>query len=228
MRRAAIVSLLVTLVLGMISNLLFLFAFQFRIEWFLDPAQLVSAGSTSATFLRWAAVADLLSYYLPTAIVAVVLWHVLRPRSPLLTDLATLGALAYVVTGGSAAAALALAGPLLLDAYATAGPDQAAIATVFAVLVEVVWRGVWQLFDMLVVGAWVIGLGVLLRTDQVGFARLSWTLGGLMWLVAALNGLELPLAKDIVLAAVFALLTAWSIWLIVLLKSRATPFDSLA
>lgn len=229
MRRAAIVSLAMTLILGMTSNVLFLFAFQFRVEWFLDPAQLVSAGSTSAAFLRWAAFADLLSYYLPTAIVAVVLWHVLRPRSSLLTDLATLGALAYVVAGGAAAAALALAGPLLLDAYASAGADQAAIATVFAVLVEVVWRGVWQLFDMLVAGAWLIGVGFLLRTDQLGFARLSWVLGGSMWLVAALNILELTLAKDIVLAGpVFALLATWSIWLLLLLRSRAAPFDSLA
>jgi len=228
MRRAALVSLAVTLVLGMTSNVLFLFAFQFRIEWFLDPAQLVSAGSTSATFLRWAAVTDLLSYYLPTAIVAIVLWQILRPRSPLLTDLATLGALAYVVAGGAAAAALALAGPLLLEAYATAGADQASIATVFAVLMEVVWRGVWQLFDTLVIGAWMIGLGSLLRTDQLGFARLSLTLGGFMWLVTALNVLEMTLAKDIVLAAVFALWAAWSIWLLLLLKSRVAPFDSLA
>lgn len=227
MRRAAIVSLTVTVVLGMISNLMFLWAAEFQIERLIDPVRLLE-GNTSAILLRWAAVTDMLSYYLPTAIVAVVLWHVLRPRSPLLTDLATLGALAFAVAGGEAAAALAVAGSSLLEAHAAAGSDQAATATVFAVLVEVVFRAVWQLFDTLVAGAWMIGLGILFRTDQLGFARLSLTLGGFMWLVTVCNVLELSLARDIALAAVFAIWAAWSIWLLLLLKSRVAPFDSLA
>jgi len=227
MRRAAIVSLTLTVVLGMISNLMFLWAAEFQIERLIDPVRLLE-GNTSAILLRWAAVTDMLSYYLPTAIVAVVLWHVLRSRSPLLTDLATLGALAFAVAGGGAAAALAVAGSSLLEAHAAAGSDQAAIATAFAVLVEVVFRAVWQLFDTLVAGAWMIGLGMLFRTDQLGFARLSLTLGGFMWLVTVCNVLELSLARDIALAGVFAIWAAWSIWLLLLLKSRVAPFDSLA
>ena len=44
LRMAAITALVVTVVLGMISNLLFLWAFEFRLDWFVDPARLVAAG----------------------------------------------------------------------------------------------------------------------------------------------------------------------------------------
>jgi hypothetical protein len=48
MRRAAIGSLLLTVGLGSVGGLLFLGTFQFRLEWFADPAPLVAAGATAA------------------------------------------------------------------------------------------------------------------------------------------------------------------------------------
>jgi hypothetical protein len=43
----------------------------------------------SGELLRWAAVLDLLGYYLATAVLAYVLWRHLRPRNPLIADLST-------------------------------------------------------------------------------------------------------------------------------------------
>jgi hypothetical protein len=228
LRTAAITALVVTVVLGMISNLLFLWAFEFRVDWFLDPAQLVAAGPESPTLLRWAALTDLFSYYLPTAIVALALWHVLRPRSLVLADGATLGALGYVLAGSMGAIALATAGPILLQAYAAPGADQASIATAFAVLVGVVWRGIWQLLDTALIGAWLVGVGLLTRADQPAFARLSLALGGFAWLVTAFNLLGLGVARDAALGVVFVLWAVWSIWLILLLGRRRAPFATLA
>jgi hypothetical protein len=74
----------------MTSNVLFLAAFQFRLDVFLEPTLILASGGTSAELLRWAAVLDLFSYYLATAILAYVLWRQLRPRNPLLADLSTL------------------------------------------------------------------------------------------------------------------------------------------
>jgi hypothetical protein len=228
LRLAAITALVVTVVLGMISNLLFLWAFEFRLDWFIDPAQLLAAGPASAALLRWAAVTDLLSYYLPTAVVALALWHVLRPRSPALADLATLGALGYVMAGSIAAVALATAGPFLLEATAAPGADQASIATAFAVLMEVVWNGVWQLLDPILVGAWMLGLGLLMRADQPAFARLSFALGGSAWLASAFNVLGLGIPRQAALGMIFVLSVAWWIWLILLLRDRRAPFTTLA
>jgi hypothetical protein len=176
---------------------------------------------------RWAALTDLFSYYLPTAVVAVALWQVLRPRSPALADLATLGALGYVLAGSIAAVSLAIGGPILLQAYAAPGVDQASVATAFAVLIEVVFHGVWQLLDTALVGSWLIGVGWLIRADQPAFARLSLALGGCAWLATVFNVLELGIARDAALGLVFGLWTAWSIWLILLLGRRRLPFAAL-
>jgi hypothetical protein len=48
LRTIAIGALLVSLGVGMASNLLFLAAFQFRVDWFLEPTGILGAGETSA------------------------------------------------------------------------------------------------------------------------------------------------------------------------------------
>ena len=53
---------MVSLSAGMISNLLFLAAFEFRLDMFLEPALIVGSGATSAELLRWAAVLYLFWY----------------------------------------------------------------------------------------------------------------------------------------------------------------------
>lgn len=228
LRTAAIAALIVQVVLGMISNALFLAAFEFRMDWFMDPAQLIAAGPASPALLRWAALTDLFSYYLPSAVVALVLWHVLRPRSPALADIATLGALGFVLAGSIGAVSLATAGPMLLQAYQAPGADQPTIATAFAVLAEVVERGVWQLLDTALIGAWLVGVGLLVRVEQPGFGRLSLALGGFAWLTTFYNVLGLDITRDAALAVVFVLWATWSIWLILLLWRRRAPFAALA
>jgi hypothetical protein len=116
----------------------------------------------------------------------------------------------------------------LLQAYAAPGADQASIATAFAVLVEVVWRGVWQLLDTALIGVWLVGVGLLTRVDQPSFARLSVALGGFAWLVTVFNVFGLGIARDASLGIVFVLWAAWSIWLIILLWRRRAPFATLA
>ena len=92
LRRTGIAALVVSLSTEMISNLLFLAAFQFRLDMFLEPTLILGSGATSAELLRWAAVLDLFGYYLATAILAYVLWRQLRPRNPLVADLSTTAA----------------------------------------------------------------------------------------------------------------------------------------
>jgi hypothetical protein len=224
-RRAAIWALVAALVLGPASDLLFVAAFQGRLDWLADPALVVAGGSASADVLRWAALADLFSYYLPTAVVALALWAVLRHRRPLLALGSLIAGIAYVVAGSIGAASLAMAGPSLMRAYAEPGADHAAIATAFGLLVIVVFRSLWQLLDGVFIAAWLAGIGLLLRTDQPGFARLSWALAGLFLAAAAFTVVELGIARDATLAAVFAVWFLWDLWLLASLRNRRAPFD---
>ena len=79
LRRTGIAALLVSISLGMASNVLFLAAFQFQFDRFFEPTLIVASGATLAELLRWAAVLDLFGYYLATAVLAYVLWQQLRP-----------------------------------------------------------------------------------------------------------------------------------------------------
>jgi hypothetical protein len=226
LRRAGIGALLVFLALGSVAGLLFLAAFQLRLEWFADPSGMVAAGAGSAELLRWAAVADLFSYYLAVGVVAYVVWTAVRPLGRALADLATLSAFGYVLAGGVAATALAFVGPRLMHEYA-AGGDRAALGVAFGALAEVVFSAIWQFLDAWLLAGWWLGIGILLLRIRPGFARLTLTMAA----VAAIGSLFTMLDIDVVryagLAIFFALWTAWSIWLLLMLWRRTPPFGEL-
>jgi hypothetical protein len=224
LRTVAVAALVAHIGLGVVSLLLFLAAYQFRSEWFIDPAQLVAAGSASAEFLRWGAAADLLSYYLPTGVVAYVLWRALRARSPIVADLSTLAALGYVVAGGMGAALLAVVGPTLMNEYAIAETEQATVAASFQLLTDVVYRAVWQFLDPILLAAWWLGIGTLLRVDQPRFANLSFALAAFAILGAILTLTAYTLEQVVLLGAFFVAWLAWAIWLLMLFWRARNPF----
>lgn len=220
LRRVALASVIVYLVLGTMSNVLFLAAFQLRLDWFLEPALAVAGGPTSAGLLRWAAITDLLSYYLPLAPIALALRAVVHRQHPERADLATLGALAYVVVGSIGATAVAWAGPVLLLQYSSGTPDPSVTAADFRLLIEVVFRGLWQTLDPLLLAVWLIGIGRPLQSYHARFGWLSIVLGVAAVVLAVVNVLGLALLRDAALGAVFALSFAWGVWLAVLLYRR--------
>jgi len=221
-RTAGIAALSVSLVVGITSNLLFLAAFKFRLDWFREPTLVLGGGATSAELLRWASVLDLIGYYLATAVLAYVLWQWLRPRNRLIADLSALAAVGYVVAGGIGAAVLAMVGPMLMHNYAEATvDDRALIAAQFGVLFELVWRAIWQLLDGILLGAWWLGIGLLIRADLPGLSRLSLALAAAAVVVVATNVIGFSFLRDVMLGIAFALWTAWWIWLMVLwLRSK--------
>jgi hypothetical protein len=224
LREATVGALIVTVALGVVSDFLFVAALQFRLDWFAAPAQLVMGGSGSAEILKWAALADLFGYYLPTAVVALAFWAVFRGRHPILAAAALFGAMGYVTAGSIGAASLAMVGPALIREYSQPGADQAAIATAFGLLTDVVFRAVWQLLDGIFIAAWMIGIGLLIRTDQPAFARLSRSLGVLFLVGTAFNVLGLGVARDATLGIVFVVWGAWDVWLAALVWRRRLPF----
>jgi hypothetical protein len=65
----------------MTSNLLFLAEFQFRLDWAHRADTDPGGVATPAELFRWAAVLDLIGYFLATAVLGYVLWRQLRPRN---------------------------------------------------------------------------------------------------------------------------------------------------
>lgn len=227
LRTAAIGALIVSIVVGMASNLLFLAAFQFRIDWFLEPTLMVGAGATSAELLRWAAALDLVGYYIATGVLAYVLWRMLRPRNPLVADVSAMAALGFALAGGAGAAMLTMVAPMLmLEHVAAESAEQLVIATHFEVLFQVVWRSIWQFLDAILLAAWWLGIGVMVRADQPGLARLSLALAALAGVGSMLTLLGLDLARDVGLGVVFTAWTVWWIWLLVLFLRHEDPLST--
>ena len=103
-----------------------------------------------------------------------MLWRQLRPRNSLVADLSTLAAVGYALAGGVGAAVLAMVAPMLMQAYTDATPaGQALIAAQFATVLQVVWRSIWQFLDAILLAAWWLGIGRLLRQDHLRLSRLS-------------------------------------------------------
>jgi hypothetical protein len=223
-RTAGIAALSVSIVAGMTSNVLFMAAFQFRPAWFREPMRLLGGGATSAELLRWASVLDLIGYYLATAVLAYVLWQWLRQRNRLIADLSALAAVGYVLAGGIGAAVLAMVGPMLVHQYTeAAAAERALIAAQFAVLLELVFRAIWQLLDGILLATWWLGIGLLVREELPGLSRLSLALTAVAILGVAANIVEQSLARDVLLGVTFALWTAWWVWLLVLLVRSQYP-----
>jgi hypothetical protein len=222
LRRLATGAIVVSLVIGLASGLLFFAAFRFRLDWLAQPALAIEGGEATAAALRWGGVLDLIGYYLATAVLAYALWRHLRPRNETVADLSFLAALAYAAAGGVGAAVLAMVGPLLIEQYAQSSSTEVSQAQ-FATLIEAVGRGVWQLFDGIALSGWWLGIGVLLRGDHRGIARLSVALGGIGIAGVIFNVLGLETLRDAALVVVFALWTAWWIWLLVLLRASREP-----
>ena len=82
-------------------------------------------------------------------------------------------------------------------------------------MLQVVWRSIWQFLDAILLAAWWLGIGWLLRADHLGLSRLSLALAVAAGAGGAANVAGLGLMRDVLLGVLFVLWTAWWISLLV-------------
>jgi hypothetical protein len=147
--------------------------------------RVVETDSGDADWIRWGAVTDMVGYYFLPAALMVFLRNRLPWRSPL-SDIATLGGLAYAVVGAAGAGVLAAAAPTLIE-----GGDGDALETVARTV-----QGMWQWFEPIPFGLWALGVALALRPKQSAFSRLFFVIAG----GAALVLIGLLIEVEVVLA----------------------------
>ena len=217
MRRLALYSIALAIVLSVPSSLAFFAAFGGDVEAaiFGEPAAILGWGASAAALLRWGAILDMFYSYLLIVPLALFLHRRLRPIKPWLADIGTIGALAYIFVGAAGAAILATVGSSLVEAYGTAEPaDQAAIATAFDVLRNIVYFGLWQMLDAITAGIWIASVGWLLLAQRPLVGRFLVVLGvGLM----GLSGLTMIGIHSLaaLLAGVAVILLVWLAWVVI-------------
>ena len=222
LRRLAIYSTVLAIVLSVPSSLAFFAAFGGDVEAaiFGHPAAILGGGASAAALLRWGAILDMFYSYLLLVPLAMFLHRRLRPIKPWLADIGTIAALAYILVGAAGAAILATAGSSLVDAYGTAAPaDQPAIATSFEMLRDIVYFGLWQMLDPVTSGVWISSVGWLLLSERRLIGRFLVVLGaGLMGMsVMTMLGIHSLAA---LLASVAVIVLIWLGWVI---GGRSSP-----
>lgn len=208
--------------IGLLSGYLLLAAARFDPSAFFDPSRLLEGRPGAAGLLRWGALTDMLSYYLPFVPFFVAVGAQLRRRAGEVADLLTVGGLMYSTIGALAAAVLGMAGSELVDIYQTSsGARQEAAAVGFRTVTTAVYFAAWQTLEIIPLGAWAIGSGLILRRARPRLALLGIALGAVCWLSSVLTMLGVTLSLGLWLvpvAASFAFLFwAYTLWLSALL-----------
>jgi len=113
---------------------------------------------------------------------------------------------------------------MLMHDYTEASPtDRVVITAQFVTLSEVVMRSIWQFLDGILIGAWWLGIGLLLRADRPRLSVLTLVLAAVAAVGAFVNLVGLSLVRDVLLGVLFILWTAWWISvLVVFLRQRET------
>jgi hypothetical protein len=225
LRRLAIYSSLLALVISVPSSLAFFAAFGWNIEagLFGDPAAILSGGLTAAALLRWGAITDMFYSYLLLVPLALYLHRRLRPLKPWLADIGLIGALAYMLIGAAAASILATVGSSLIEAYdGVSEAQRPAIASSFVFVRDLVFFAIWQTLDPLTAGTWVASTGWLYLPDRPLIGRFLVLLGvGLMAMSAmTIFGIHSLAGIGAIIAVVMVL---WSAWVV---ASRRVPLDT--
>jgi hypothetical protein len=216
LRRLAIYSIALAIVLSVPSSLAFFAAFGGDVEAtiFGEPAAILGRGASAAVLLRWGAILDMFYSYLLIVPLALFLHRRLRPIKPWLADLGTIGAMAYIFVGAAGAAILATVGSSLVEAYGAAAPaDQPAIATAFDMLRNIVYFGLWQMLDPITAGIWISSVGWLLLSERRLVGRFLVVLGvGLMGLSGTtMLGIH---SLTVLLGGVAVILLVWLAWVV--------------
>jgi hypothetical protein len=212
--------------IGLLSGYLLLAAAGFDPSSFFDPGKILEGGPGVGGLLRWGALTDMVSYYLLLVPFFVAVGVRLRRRVGAMADLLTVGGLMYSTIGALAAAVLAIAGSDLVEVYqSSSGATQEAAAIGFRTVTNAVYFASWQTLEIIPLGAWAIGSGLVLRRSRPGLGAVGIGLGAvcLVGSLATMLDLTSSLGPWLVpLAGGFGLLFwAYALWLSALLLRRA-------
>ena len=215
---AAVIGLLV--VFEAAANPMLAAAFGFDAASAAHFGSLFDRGAGAADLLRWGALLDL-GGYLAFGVVVIHVGQRLWRVNELAVGALTAGGAGALLVGGTGAALLATVGPWLLGEFAGAPQaDREAARMALEVLGRAVAAGLWGTVTFGLLGAWLLGVGLLLRREP-RFAGLA-VLGGLGMLASAVRtGVTGRILPDVAgtldavfVIAIVGLLVCFFLWLL--------------
>ena len=213
-QRFAAVTAIVSFPLALASDVLSGLPINFSPDVATNPALMLSVGTDGANLLRWGMILDMLGYYLPLLPLALFLQRWLGPRNPDWVRFYTICGLGYILIGAIGASTLAAVQPPLINAYGQASVEQRyVLETVFITMWNMVFGGIWNILEALLVGVWFLGIGLLVRDERRLFSIFSIILGAsaLLDSLGMILGIE---ALFLLGVSIYVFLApVWALWI---------------
>lgn len=176
-RRIAAISAIISAPLALAADVVVTVAVEFDFELLSDQARLINLGARAAEILRWGEILGIFGYYLLLAPVALYLWYWLRPHNPRLVTMYTVSGLGSIFIGVIGAGLRAGVLPEMMSAYAQA-PDaqRQVLSVVFQTVTNVIFAALGPVEGILA-GLWLLGIGLVLRSERRGLGIFAVILG---------------------------------------------------
>ncbi|HSC86210.1 MAG TPA: hypothetical protein VLC09_03025 [Polyangiaceae bacterium] len=163
-------------------------AAHYDFDAFSEPSRLLDMSGVNPRSLRAFLLLDMFGFYLLLAPLVLASHRFLVGRTPWAATLTACG-LAYVLIGSIGASILAAAWPSILEAHALASPAEALqLRANFSLFTQLVYDGLWNTLEVLLVGVWWSGLALALWSTNRAFAWLT-LLTGIFPLLDGVAGL---------------------------------------
>jgi hypothetical protein len=210
-RRIAAISAIISAPLALAADVIVTVAVEFDFELMSDQARLITLGARAAEILRWGEILGIFGYYLLLAPVALYLWYWLRPHNPRLVTMYTVSGLASIFIGVIGAGLRAGVLPEMMSAYAQA-PDaqRQVLSIVFQTVTNVIFVALGPVEGILA-GLWLLGIGLVLRSERRGLGIFAVILGIAM--LGSGFGAMFQIELLAMLQLVYFVSPIWALWL---------------
>jgi hypothetical protein len=213
-QRFAAITAIVSFFFAVASDVLQGIPVNFNSEFPINPFIFLSVGPDGANLLRWGLILDMLGYYLPLLPLAIFIQEWLKAKSPIWVRFYTSCGLGYILIGATGAVTLAVVQPPLINAYAQASTEQRAVLeTIFGAIWNIIYGGIWNILGELLVGIWLLGVGLLLRSERRAFGIVSMIIGISALLDSLGNILGIEGVALVGLSIYIILAPIWALWL---------------
>ncbi|HEX9330236.1 MAG TPA: DUF4386 family protein [Anaerolineales bacterium] len=212
-RFAAIIAI-VSFFTALASDVLQAIPVNFNSDFPINPVLFLSVGTHGAGLLRWGLILDMFGYYLPLLPVALFIQYWYKAKHPVWTRFYTTCGLGYIFIGATGAVTLAVVLPTFINAYAQASTEQRAmLETIFGAIWNIVYGGMWNILGEGLVGIWLLGVGLLLRSERRLFSIVSMIVGASALVDSLGNIIGIESLALVGLSVFIILAPIWALWL---------------
>ena len=198
-------------IVGFISYFLVAGSVNFNFDFFSNPSLIFTMSDVNIGMVRWSMIADIFGYYLLLLPIIFYLHEWLSEKT-VWKNLISFCGTSYVLAGAIGASILAATWPSLLTKIPISSPhEQETIKLLFEYFSLMIGNGIWNLFDTMVCGAWMLGVGIFIKQQKSFLGWFTISVGLISLLDGLGNILEVKVIAKIAVNLYLVLAPLWAI-----------------